>query len=94
MLKKIFAKRKFKKEYEELNIPTLGSIMVRSIMVGSAHKTKEVASLSDIYLNIPTNGFAMLNYDKINELFEIGYNYTNNQVKKYDLFSTLGIPRK
>ena len=92
VLKKMFSKKKYKNEFEKLDIPTLGNIMVRSIMVGSAKKTNEVADLSEIYLNIPTDGFSMLNYGRMDELIGIGYDYTINELKKYDLSKTLDIP--
>ena len=61
-------------------------------MVGSAKKTNEVADLSEIYLNIPSDGFSMLNYGRMDELIGIGYDYTINELKKYDLSKTLDIP--
>jgi hypothetical protein len=65
--------------------------LVRSIMVGSAKKTNEVANLSEIYLNIPTDGFSMLNYSQMDELIDIGYNYTDKKLKTYNLSKTLDI---
>ena len=88
----MLSKNKYDNEFGNLDIPTLGNIMVRSIMVGSAKKTKEVADLSEIYLNIPTDGFAMLDYKKIDELIELGYNHTTTNLNDYDLSTTLGIP--
>lgn len=91
VLKKLFSKKKFNNQFEQLNIPTLSSILVRSIMVGSAKKTNEVANLSEIYLNIPTDGFSMLNYSQMDELIDIGYNYTDKKLKTYNLSKTLDI---
>ena len=65
--------------------------MVRSIMTGSAKKTNEVASLSEIYLNIPTDGFSMLNYGNLSKLIELGYKYANNHLKKYDVKKILDL---
>ena len=92
VLKRLLSKKKFSDEFEKLNVPTIGSIMVRSIMVGSAKKTNDVANMSEIYLNIPTDGFSMLNYNRMDELIEIGYNFTNEKLKSVDLSKELGIP--
>ena len=93
VMKKLFSKKNFKNQFGGMDIPTIGSIMVRSIMVGSASKTNEVADLSELYLNIPTNGFSMLNYDRSDELIELGYNYTIKKLEDTNIYDDLDIPK-
>ena len=85
LLKKMFLRKKFKKDYGHIDIPNLASIMVRSIMVGSAKKTNEVAKISEIYLSPPTDNFKMLDYDNLEKITEVGYKYAVEELNKYDL---------
>ena len=85
LLKKMFLRKKFKKDYGNMEIPNLASIMVRSIMVGSAKKTNEVAKISEIYLSPPTDNFKMLDYDNLEKITEVGYKYAVEELSKYDL---------
>ena len=85
LLKKIFFKKKFEKEYGTMNIPTLGNILMRSVMASSAHKVKEVAKMSHIFLNPPIEKYGMMDFGAFDELVELGYKYTMNELEKYDL---------
>ena len=81
----MFLKKRFKKDYGDIDIPNLASIMVRSIIVGSAKKTNEVAKMSEIYLSPPTDNFKMLDYDNLEKINELGYKYAVEELSKYDL---------
>ena len=85
LLKKIFLKKKFNKEYGSMNIPTLGDIMMRAVMASSAYKVKEVSKMSHIFLTPPIEKFGLLDFHAVDELVELGYKYTMEELEKNDL---------
>ena len=94
VLKKLFSRKKYEDPLEGANIPTLGNIIVRSIMVGSANKTKEVSKLSELYIDVPTDGFSMLDFNKMEDLIKIGYDTANKSLESFDLNKTLKLKNK
>ena len=68
-----------------MDIPNLGDILMRSIMVSSAAKSLEVKKLSDIFLNPKIDGVGMLEFDSIEKSVEVGYSYTMKKLEKIDL---------
>ena len=79
-LKKVLSKSTFRKGHPDLNVPNIVNIMLRSIMVGSSHKSNEVADLSDVYLRPPVFDFGMGDLHKAEEIAQIGYEYTINNL--------------
>tara|TARA_S200000501_G_scaffold155619_1_gene146821 strand:- start:11841 stop:14078 length:2238 start_codon:yes stop_codon:yes gene_type:complete len=75
----------FKKKTSDMDIPNLGDILMRSIMVSSAAKSLEVKKLSDIFLNPKIDGVGMLEFDSIEKSVEVGYSYTMKKLEKIDL---------
>jgi predicted acylesterase/phospholipase RssA len=86
---KVLFKNMFRKDYLDLNVPTIVNIMLRSIMVGSSHKSNEVADLSDVYLRPPVFHFAMGDLDKAEEIAQIGYEYTINKLNRVQISELL-----
>jgi len=89
--KKFLFKSKFRKDHADLNVPTIGEIMVRSIMVGSSYKTNEVADLSDVYLRPPVFHFGLGDLHKAEEIAQIGYDYTINKLNSVQISELLKI---
>ena len=86
---KVLLKNMFRKDYLDLNVPTIVNIMLRSIMVGSSHKSNEVADLSDVYLRPPVFHFAMGDLHKAEEIAQIGYEYTINKLNRVPISDLL-----
>jgi hypothetical protein len=63
-------------------------------MVGSANKTKEVSKLSELYIDVPTDGFSMLDFNKMEDLIKIGYDTANKSLESFDLNKTLKLKNK
>ena len=61
---------------------------MRSILVGSSAKSREVENISDLFLNPKIDNVGMLEFDSIDESVEIGYKYTMDYLEKHD-FSNL-----
>ena len=75
----------FKTKKSDLDVPNIGDILMRSIMVSSAAKSLEVEKISDIFLNPKIDNVGMLEFESIDESVEIGYNYTMKKLEKIDL---------
>ncbi len=74
----------FRRKIDDTNVPSLGTILMRSIMVGSSAKMKEVENMSDLFLNPKVDNVGMLEFDSIDDSIEIGYNYTMKKLEKFD----------
>ena len=51
-------------------------------MVSSQKKSHEVELKADFYLRPPLNQFKVNNYAKIDEIVDIGYHYTKEQIEE------------
>lgn len=58
-----------------LVVPTLGSILLRSTMVGSVLKVKKARSDADIYVRLPVEKFGLLDWPSVEALIEIGFHH-------------------
>jgi len=75
----------FKTKKSKKNIPNIGDILMRSIMVSSAAKSIEVEKMSDIFLNPKVDNVGMLEFDSIDESVKLGYDYTMRELEKMDI---------
>ena len=70
-------------------IPGLSYILMRSIFVASSNKIKEVIDLSDLFLDLQVKDVGLLEFEKIDESVEFGYEYAMKKLKNFDK-SSLG----
>ena len=65
-------------------IPSLSNILMRSIFVASSNKIKEVIDLSDLFLDLQVKDVGLLEFEKIDESVEFGYEYAMKKLKNFD----------
>ena len=65
-------------------IPGLSNILMRSIFVASSNKIKEVIDLSDLFLDLQVKDVGLLEFEKIDESVEFGYDYAMKKLKNFD----------
>ena len=65
-------------------IPGLSNILMRSIFVASSNKIKEVIDLSDLFLDLQVKDVGLLEFEKIDESVEFGYEYAMKRLKNFD----------
>ena len=65
-------------------IPGLSNILMRSIFVASSNKIKEVIDLSDLFLDLQVKDVGLLEFEKIDESVEFGYEYAMKKLKNFD----------
>ncbi len=59
-----------------LVVPTLGSILLRSTMVGSVLKVRKARSDADIYARLPVEKFGLLDWPSVEALIDLGFRYS------------------
>ena len=57
---------------------------MRSIFVASSNKIKEVIDLSDLFLDLQVKDVGLLEFEKIDESVEFGYEYAMKKLKNFD----------
>jgi NTE family protein len=60
--------------------PRLSEILMRSATVTSATSMAVAAERADVYIRMPSQGFGMFDWKRIEELIEIGYEYALEQL--------------
>ncbi|MCP4422137.1 MAG: hypothetical protein GY805_36460 [Chloroflexi bacterium] len=54
--------------------------MLRSISITNAQAATVTKRIVDLYLEPPVNKFGLLDFDKINQLADIGYHYAIGEI--------------
>jgi len=63
-----------------LDAPTLGQVVVGSMLLGSAAQTSRVLADADFRLEPSLERFSLLQFEALDELIEMGYRYTQEQI--------------
>lgn len=61
--------------HANVRVPNLMEIMLRSALLASTQRERDVKDQCDVYLTPPMNGFALLQMDRLEEIVEVGYRY-------------------
>lgn len=78
-----FANR-MKGKTTRLVVPTLGSVLLRSTMVGSVLKVKRAKVDADIYVRLPVEKFGLLDWPSVESLIEIGFQYALENILAWE----------
>jgi predicted acylesterase/phospholipase RssA/CRP-like cAMP-binding protein len=65
--------------------PGIAAMIMRSLMVGSRSKSRDVEHMADYYLRPPIEGFRVDDYKKIEEIVDVGYLYAKDQIASWSL---------
>lgn len=63
-----------------IKVPGIMSTMVRTLMVASFGKSREVEGIADFYLRPPIDRFRVDDYDRVEEIAETGYEYARTEI--------------
>ena len=66
---------------ENRTFPSVLEILMRSLLLGSIQQVKKVKAGVDLMLSPPVDQFGLLEFEAIEELVEIGYQYARESVK-------------
>jgi predicted acylesterase/phospholipase RssA len=61
-------------------LPGLGDILVRTMVLSSQQKLEEVTATADLLLKVPVEPYGMLQFEAIDELIKLGYDFTLEQL--------------
>ncbi|MCW7492392.1 patatin-like phospholipase family protein [Leptospira sp. 2 VSF19] len=53
--------------------PPIGDIIIRSVLASSRERIRQTEKISDLFLQIPTNNFGLLDWPAYKRLIELGY---------------------
>jgi NTE family protein/lysophospholipid hydrolase len=59
-----------------IEVPGIIDILMRTTMLASANRTALVKRSVDLYLRPPIDKFGMLEFERMDEMVEVGYRYT------------------
>ncbi|TGM54459.1 alpha/beta hydrolase [Leptospira biflexa] len=63
------------------NFPPIGDIIIRSILASSRERIRQTETISDLFLQIPTNNFGLLDWFAYERLIELGYISSVGKIK-------------
>ncbi len=70
---------------EKLKMPNLLSLLYRAVEINTVHDLKNQIKqgIADLYLRQPVERFGLLDHAAINEIAEIGYHYTQQELARW-----------
>jgi NTE family protein len=63
-----------------IKVPGISVTMMRTLMVASERKSREVERMADFYLRPPIDRFRLDDFTRVEEIAEAGYEYTRQQI--------------
>jgi NTE family protein len=63
--------------------PPIGDIIIRSILVSSRDRIRQTEKISELFLQIPTNNFGVLEWFSYEKLIELGYICSKARIEKF-----------
>ena len=74
-------KNKFSFRKKRLKVPSLMTIISKSIVLASYEKANAVESMADWFIKPPVQGFKMLDFTNFDKIAELGYQYTDQLMR-------------
>ena len=72
--------KKLLRQDHRIDTPGIMDIMMRSALLASAQHEKRVKECSHLYLRPPVDGYKLMDMNKITEIVEAGYRYTQDML--------------
>jgi lysophospholipid hydrolase len=70
--------------------PNIFHLLLAATYVGSVNKADQLKKHADYYLRPPVEKFSLMDLDKIDEIAEVGYEYSKEQIKDWFQINRLG----
>jgi NTE family protein/lysophospholipid hydrolase len=68
---------------KNLEFPSIGDVMMRSLMITNKQTLNITKQIVDLFLEPPVLSFGLLDFDKVRELADIGYQYGIEKIGKW-----------
>jgi NTE family protein/lysophospholipid hydrolase len=72
-----------------LEVPGIIDIMMRSVLLSSTQKAKQIKAEADLYLNPPVGEFDMMDFTNLERLIDIGIIHTESVLAENDILQKL-----
>jgi len=66
-----------------IKVPGIPATMIRAMMVASNRKSREVEMDADFYLRPPIDCFRLDDMARVEEIAEVGYQYTKSEIRRW-----------
>jgi len=66
-------------------VPNIFQVLGRTTMLGSVHHGDAVKKQADFWLDLPLDGFSMLDFAEIDRIVAAGYAYARRQIASWDM---------
>jgi NTE family protein/lysophospholipid hydrolase len=64
-------------------LPNIFTVLTRANMLGSIRQAKEAARTADYYLEPPITGYGIMEFEAIEEIIEVGYQYARGKIEEW-----------
>ncbi len=71
---------RLRRKSKRIELPSLGSVLVRSTMIGSVSRVKQAKREADIYARLPVERFGLLDWQSAGELVGLGREYATENL--------------
>ena len=78
-----FIKSKLLPGRKALDAPTVSRVILQVTTLASRKEVQSARKLADLYLNPPVSGFDLLDWDKMREIADTGYEYALPQIREW-----------
>jgi len=65
----------------KIKVPMISETIMRSMMIASERKSREVEQMADFYLRPPVEDFGLNDFSRIQDLAEVGFKHTADQIR-------------
>ena len=67
----------------KIKVPSLSSILLRSLDVNSASKMRQLEQQADLLIRLPVKEFTLLDFERYREIIECGYEHSKSTLSEY-----------
>jgi predicted acylesterase/phospholipase RssA/CRP-like cAMP-binding protein len=67
-----------------IHVPSLFNLLMGVTVLSSHHRSHQVKADADFYLHPPVEHFGLLAFDAVEELVKVGYDYTKQEIEKWN----------
>ncbi len=68
---------------ESIDIPTILTVIMRSSMVGSAQRLRQIVQEADFCFEPPVGGFGLTEYESIEKIVDAGYRHAQQRIEEW-----------
>ena len=67
---------------QRIEVPHIVDVLIRTTDVSSSQKTRDVKKSADLCLRPPIDRYGVLEFERLDEIAEVGYRYTRNRMEE------------